>query len=59
MMSPVEGYTLVQGAARRALPLYDPKVDDAPNYGDTGVIIGHELTPGFDDEGGSSTQKGI
>src|ERR1041385_233977 len=32
-------------------PLYDPKMDDAPNYGNTGATIGHELTHGFDDHG--------
>jgi len=32
-------------------PLYDPKMDDAPNYGNTGGTIGHELTHGFDDQG--------
>ena len=32
-------------------PLYDPKMDDAPNYGNTGGTIGHELTHGFDDSG--------
>jgi putative endopeptidase len=34
-----------------APPLYDVKMDDAPNYGDTGGTIGHELTHGFDDQG--------
>ncbi|MGA8764678.1 MAG: M13 family metallopeptidase [Candidatus Sulfotelmatobacter sp.] len=39
-------------------PLYDPKTDDAPNYGDTGGTIGHELTHGFDDEGSQFDAKG-
>jgi len=32
-------------------PLFDAKSDAAPNFGDTGGTIGHELTHGFDDEG--------
>jgi putative endopeptidase len=32
-------------------PFFDPKADDALNYGGMGAVIGHELTHGFDDEG--------
>ncbi|HWW82079.1 MAG TPA: M13 family metallopeptidase [Vicinamibacterales bacterium] len=39
-------------------PLYDAKLDDAPNYGDTGGTIGHELTHGFDDQGRQYDAKG-
>jgi len=39
-------------------PLYDPKLDDAPNYGNTGSTIGHELTHAFDDEGRQFDAKG-
>jgi endothelin-converting enzyme/putative endopeptidase len=39
-------------------PLFDFKLDDAPNYGNTGATIGHELTHGFDDEGRQFDSKG-
>jgi endothelin-converting enzyme/putative endopeptidase len=39
-------------------PLYDAKLDAAPNYGNTGSTIGHELTHAFDDEGRQFDAKG-
>lgn len=32
-------------------PFFDAKADDAFNYGAIGVVIGHEMTHGFDDQG--------
>ena len=39
-------------------PFYDPKADDAVNYGGMGAVIGHEITHGFDDHGSQFDAKG-
>lgn len=39
-------------------PFYDPASSDAENYGGIGVVIGHELTHGFDDQGCNFDAKG-
>jgi predicted metalloendopeptidase len=32
-------------------PFFNPKADDAINYGGMGVVVGHEMSHGFDDQG--------
>ncbi len=39
-------------------PFYDPKADDAVNYGGIGSVIGHEMTHGFDDQGSKFDPQG-
>jgi putative endopeptidase len=39
-------------------PFYDPKADDAVNYGGMGAVIGHEITHGFDDHGSQFDGQG-
>jgi len=39
-------------------PLWDPKMDLAPGYGNTGGTVGHELIHGFDDEGRQFDARG-
>jgi predicted metalloendopeptidase len=39
-------------------PFFDKSVDDAVNFGGIGVVIGHELTHGFDDQGSKFDANG-
>ncbi|MCD8284904.1 MAG: M13 family metallopeptidase, partial [Prevotellaceae bacterium] len=39
-------------------PFFDLEADDAFNYGAIGVVIGHEMTHGFDDEGSQYDKDG-
>ena len=39
-------------------PFFDPEADDAINYGAIGVVIGHEMTHGFDDQGRQFDKNG-
>ena len=39
-------------------PFFDPKAEEAFNYGAIGVVIGHEMTHGFDDQGRQYDDEG-
>ncbi|MDE6206941.1 MAG: M13 family metallopeptidase [Muribaculaceae bacterium] len=45
-------------AAILQAPFFDPNADDAVNYGAIGVVIGHEMTHGFDDQGRNFDKDG-
>ncbi len=45
------GNEIVFPAAILQPPYFDPRADDAVNYGGIGAVIGHEISHGFDDQG--------
>lgn len=49
---------IVFPAAILQAPFFDPNSSDAENYGGIGVVIGHEMTHGFDDQGRNFDAKG-
>ncbi|HEY5346977.1 MAG TPA: M13 family metallopeptidase, partial [Rhizomicrobium sp.] len=40
-------------------PYFDPRADDAVNYGEIGATIGHEISHGFDDQGSKYNEDGV
>jgi putative endopeptidase len=50
---------IVFPAAILQAPFFDPKADDAVNYGAIGAVIGHEISHGFDDQGSKYDGKGV
>lgn len=55
--SPNKNEMLFPAAILQA-PFFDMHADDAVNYGSIGMVIGHEMTHGFDDEGSKFDAKG-
>lgn len=49
---------IVFPAAILQAPYFDPEASDAENYGAIGVVIGHEMTHGFDDQGRNFDSNG-
>jgi putative endopeptidase len=49
---------IVFPAAYLQPPNFDPKADDAANYGAIGAVIGHEMSHGFDDQGSQYDASG-
>lgn len=49
---------IVFPAAILQYPYFDPDADDAINYGGIGMVIGHELTHAFDDQGAQFDKDG-
>ncbi|MDE6377471.1 MAG: M13 family metallopeptidase [Duncaniella sp.] len=49
---------IVFPAAILQAPFFNPEASDAENYGGIGVVIGHEMTHGFDDQGRNFDAKG-
>lgn len=49
---------IVFPAAILQAPFFDPEASDAENYGGIGVVIGHEMTHGFDDQGRNFDAEG-
>ncbi len=49
---------IVFPAAILQAPFFDPNSSDAENYGGIGVVIGHEMTHGFDDQGRNFDAQG-
>ena len=43
-------FVLIHRLAGLGYPFFDMNADDAFNYGAIGVVIGHEMTHGFDDQ---------